>query len=164
MIPAEVEESVLDGESPCSHVSRLAQLKASVVSRGHPDIPVLAADTVVVCDGVIHGKPADLAEARHILRGLSGAWHEVLTGVALLRRIPALERCWVCRTHVRFRELSDRDIEHYVSLVNPLDKAGAYAIQEHGDLLVAEVRGLSSNVIGLPVEEVLEVLGDLDCS
>lgn len=155
---ADIDESALPGETPAAHVRRLAQAKAAAVAPRHPRQFVLGADTVVVLDGVIFGKPADLAEAAQMLRCLSGRWHEVFTGVALLRRRPAAATVWSCRTRVRFRELSDDAIRTYCACVNTLDKAGAYGIQDHGERIVAEIDGLYSNVVGLPVEEVLTVL------
>ncbi|MBN2450627.1 MAG: septum formation protein Maf [Lentisphaeria bacterium] len=158
--PAAVDESVLPGESPAAHVRRLAARKAEAVSALLPASLVLGADTVVALDGVIHGKPEDRAGAEAMLRGLSGRWHEVLTGVVLIRCRPAWRREWVCRTRVRFRPLDRATIGRYCDLVNPLDKAGAYGIQEHGDILVEAIEGPRSNVIGLPIEEVLAVLDE----
>jgi septum formation protein len=132
--------------------------KAEHVAAQRPDAVVLGADTVVVLRGRIYGKPADLVAARQMLLSLSGAEHEVLTGVCLLRLRPAWRDAWVCRSRVRFRRLDDAVIARYCAQVNTLDKAGAYAVQEHGELLVESVDGLTSNVIGLPVEEVQEHL------
>lgn len=157
---AGVDESLRDGETPAEHVQRLALAKADAVARGRPECLILGADTVVVLEGRVFGKPADLAEASRMLRQLSGRWHEVLTGVALVRWAPAWRRAWVCTTRVCFRELSEESIREYCRRVNPLDKAGAYGIQEHGALLVAGIEGLYSNVVGLPVEEVLTALAE----
>lgn len=160
MDAAAIDESALPGETPAEHVRRLALAKAAVVSLRHPTQLVLGADTVVVLDGVVFGKPADMGEAARMLRQLSGRWHEVVTGVALVRRHPTAERVWSCRTRVHFRELTDELVQTYCRRANPLDKAGAYGIQECGEMLVAEIEGLYSNVVGLPVEEVLEALRD----
>lgn len=157
---ADIDESARPGETPQRHVQRLAEAKAVAVAARHPGQIVLGADTVVVLDGVIFGKPADLQDATSMLRQLSGRWHDVLTGVVLLRPPPATLTRWCCRTRVRFKSLTDDIIRGYCARVNTLDKAGAYAIQEHGDLLVAEIDGLYSNVVGLPVEEVLAALRD----
>jgi septum formation protein len=107
-----------------------------------------------VHNGLALGKPTNLAEAAAMLARLSGSAHEVLTGVCLLRNSPAGEDCWVSRTTVTFCELTPAVISTYIAKVHTLDKAGAYAIQEHGEMLISEVCGLRSNVIGLPVEEV----------
>lgn len=158
--PAEVCEAPLPGETPAELVRRLAELKARHVAEQHAGRIVLGADTVVVLGGQALGKPRNLAEARWMLAALSGQTHEVLTGVCLIDGNGA-SRNWVCCTHVTFRTLDDATVEDYLSRVHVLDKAGAYAIQEHGELLVAETRGLVSNVIGLPVEEVVAKLNEM---
>jgi septum formation protein len=157
---AGVDETALSGELPAAHVQRLALAKAEAVSARHPGHMVLGADTIVVLAGVIFGKPADLRDAARMLGELSGRWHEVLTGVALVRREPACRHTWVCQTRVRFRTLDGDTIREYCARANPLDKAGAYGIQEHGEMLVAEIDGLRSNVVGLPIEEVVAALRD----
>lgn len=154
---AEVPEASLAGESPEALVQRLAGAKARAVAAVMPGRLVLGADTVIVFAGQVFGKPADLPAARAMLRAFAGRRHEVLSGVCLVR--DCTEHCWLARTTVRFRPLSDADIDAYFALVNPLDKAGAYGIQEHGEMIVAGIDGLLSNVIGLPVEEVLSLLG-----
>jgi len=155
-----VDESPLAEESPAEHVRRLALAKAEGVAARRPECLVLGADTVVVLDGTVFGKPADLADAGRMLRQLSGRWHEVLTGVALVRLEPPWRRAWVCTTRVRFRALSEDAIHEYCRRVNVLDKAGAYGIQEHGEMLVADLEGLYSNVVGLPLEQVLAALAE----
>jgi septum formation protein len=157
--PADVDETPLPDETPVAHVQRLAQAKAAAVAVAHPDAAVLGADTVVVMDGIIFGKPADLADARATLRRLAGRSHQVLTGVCLFRPAPADPEVWVSRTDVHFRVLTDNEIEAYVQLVDPLDKAGSYGIQEHGEMIVDHIEGPFSNVVGLPVEDVLARLG-----
>lgn len=155
---ADIDEAVRPGETPLQHVQRLAEAKAQAVAARHPGQIVLGADTVVVLDGVIFGKPADLQDAANMLRRLAGRWHDVLTGVVLVRPPPAALTRWCCRTRVRFKDLTADIIRGYCARVNTLDKAGAYGIQEHGGMLVAEIDGLYSNVVGLPVEEVLAAL------
>lgn len=157
---AGVDETALPGELPAAHVQRLALAKAEAVSARHPGHMVLGADTIVVLAGVIFGKPADRKDAARMLGELSGRWHEVLTGVALVRREPACRHVWVCQTRVRFRTLDGDTIREYCARANPLDKAGAYGIQEHGEMLVAEIDGPRSNVVGLPIEEVVAALRD----
>jgi septum formation protein len=134
---------------------RLAARKAALVAGRVPD-PVLAADTIVVCEGAVLGKPAAEADARAMLRQLSGRRHSVYTGVALVqgsRRLVGYER-----TDVWFRALCDDDIGRYVATREPMDKAGAYAIQGAGAALIATIRGCYTNVIGLPVPKVLAML------
>jgi len=138
-------------------VRRTALSKASAVA-GREQGLVLAADTIVVCEGEILGKPADEAEARRMLRKLSGRRHRVYTGVALVkgsRRVVGYER-----TEVFFRELSKKQIDWYVSTGEPMDKAGSYAIQGTGAALIRAVRGCYTNVIGLPLPTVLDMLAE----
>jgi septum formation protein len=153
--PADVDESLLPGESPAVHVERLALAKAAAAKRLRPDETVLGADTVVVLDGRIFGKPADIEAARATLRQLSGRCHRVLTGVCIHWPSPRPPEVWTSCTEVHFRVLDDALINTYFARVNPLDKAGAYGIQAHGEMLVDHIAGLESNVVGLPVEEVL---------
>lgn len=160
--PANGLEAPWDGITPPrDHVLALAIAKASEVSARHPDDLVLAADTIVVQGEQIFGKPRDLVDAKRMLRTLSGGCHQVLTGVAFCRRSQIL-RSWVSSSTVHFRDLTDADIDQYCQLVNVLDKAGAYGIQEHGDLIVEGIDGLWSNVVGLPIEEVINELLEQD--
>jgi len=131
-----------------------ACLKARAVADGHPDATVIGADTLVWIAGEPLGKPADGGEARALLRKLSGKSHTVCTGVCLVRPGGAVERFHVL-TEVEFRELDEAAIEDYLALVHTLDKAGGYAIQEHGERVVAGIRGCYSNVVGLPVDELV---------
>jgi septum formation protein len=116
---------------------------------------VLAADSMVVWDGRAHGKPADAAEAERWLRELSGRWHEVMGGIAVRER--GEERTEVAITRVRFRELSDADIERYLAVGKWADRAGGYAIQELGAMLVEEIEGDWFNVVGLSVPALLRL-------
>jgi septum formation protein len=149
------------GEDAAAFAGRAAFEKAMEVAAKQPGRWVLGADTVVVIDGRILGKPSGAAEARSMLRCLSGRVHHVLTGVALIapdgRRIADL----VVRSSVEFRELSHEEINAYAESGEPLDKAGAYAIQGGAGRFVLGVTGSYSNVIGLPIEEVQRLL--LDC-
>ncbi len=150
VLPAKIDETPLAGEAPGAYVTRLARAKAGAVAPGARGLPVLAADTAVVLGKTILGKPGGKDEAREMLRALSGRWHEVLTGVALVlpggRVLHGL-----ARTEVRFAELDPREIEAYLAGDEPWDKAGAYAIQGAAGWFVPEVRGSVSNVIGLPL-------------
>jgi len=139
-------------------VKRRALAKAKSASARAGEV-VLGADTVVVCEGEALGKPADAAEARRMLRKLSGKWHRVYTGVALLSEDRRLVGC--ARTEVAFRRLAKTEIEWYVGTGEPMDKAGAYAIQGQGAGFVRAVRGCYTNVIGLPLPTLLEMLAGL---
>jgi septum formation protein len=127
---------------------RLSREKARAVARD--DELALGADTTVVINGEIAGKPADAADAGRMLRALSGRWHEVLTGVTLARADQILSG--IASTRVKFAELSDAEITWYVSTGEPMDKAGAYAIQGHASLFIERIEGSYSNVVGLPMQ------------
>lgn len=138
-----------------------AERKAAAVSAKHPENPVLGADTVILFGGRVIGKPRDEADALAILTELAGKTHEVVTGLALLRRKPEFRRVWSETTRVTFKPFDVGTAQRYLSLVHVLDKAGAYAIQEHGELLVASVDGDLDNVVGLPLENLRQALGAL---
>ncbi len=135
-----------------------AALKADAVSAAFPEALVIGADTVVLLDGEALGKPADPADARRMLLRLAGRWHEVMTAVALRRGRDGLRRDFSVTTRVRFKPFGADTVDRYLEQVPVLDKAGAYAIQEHGELLVAELDGELDNVIGLPCRALLEHL------
>ncbi len=156
--PVEIDESWREGEDPESHVLRLARGKARAVPAPETDI-VLGADTVVVVDGEILGKPVDCADAERMLRLLSGRDHYVLTGVCLKRG--ALELAEVERTVVRFATLDDEEIRAYVASGEPMDKAGAYAIQGLASRFIERIEGCYFNVVGLPVARVYRMLKTL---
>lgn len=152
---AEHEESTTD---PRVLVAHNAALKAEWVAERHPNDYVLGADTTVFIDGHALNKPKDVAEARAMLRRLSGRTHTVFTGVSLRRKNLNLQVDRGVTSEVTFRELTEGNITEYLSKVHTLDKAGGYAIQEHGDLIIAERRGSLSNIIGLPLDETKQIL------
>ena len=161
-LPAEVEEIASGSGLPAGEIVRLnAVRKAAAVAEGHPDALVIGSDTVVECDGRIFGKPASPDEAVSMLKTLSGRSHRVMTGVALQLKQTNLNRSFTDISHVVFKELSDETIREYMRLVNVLDKAGAYAVQEHSELILACLDGSLSNVIGLPVERLTAELKQL---
>ena len=153
---ADIDETPLPGELPIDFVARLSREKAQAVEQ--PGAWVLGADTAVVVDGEILGKPGDEAEACAMLMRLSGRWHEVWTGFSLCCQTTG-ESCTktVC-TKVRFLTLTPELCRAYVRTGEPLDKAGAYGIQGKGCFLVPEISGSYTNVVGLPMTEVLETL------
>jgi septum formation protein len=154
--PAHVDESALGGESARAYVLRVAADKARAVYARHPHDIVLAADTTVVVDGEMLGKPADDDDARAMLRRLSGRTHQVLTGVVLAA--PGRESSDVVTTEVRFRVMTDAEVEWYVASGEPHDKAGAYGVQGLAARFVEAVEGSYSNVVGLPVGAVRALL------
>ena len=159
IVPASVDESLSDGDEPISYVTRLARAKAEAGSRELvPGALVLGADTTVVVDREILGQPRDAADARRMLKLLSGRWHEVITGVALLRS--GVDDSGVVgheTTRVRFSRLSDEEIDWYVATDEPTGKAGAYAIQGRAALFIEEIQGDYLNIVGLPVRLVYEL-------
>ncbi|RKH66075.1 Maf family protein [Corallococcus llansteffanensis] len=152
---ADIDETPTAGEIARNYVHRLAVEKARTVAARHPDAWVLAADTTVALGSDLLGKPRDAQEARAMLGQLSGRTHEVFTGIAVAGRAQASQ---VVRTQVTFRALSQEEIAWYADTGEPLDKAGAYAIQGKGGFLVASVEGSPTNVIGLPLGETLALL------
>jgi septum formation protein len=156
--PADVEETPVAGESPRDYVKRLAREKAEAVEAGEDDI-VLGADTVVVLGSEILEKPVDCDDAARMLRRLSGREHEVLTGVCLRSGRMAIED--VEATRVRFAPLSDEEIRGYVASGEPMDKAGAYAVQGLASKFIERIDGCYCNVVGLPIALVYRRLGEM---
>ncbi len=154
--PADVDESVLPGEEPLPHVERLARAKAHALAGVMPDAVVIAADTIVVVDGRILGKPADDGHAREMLRALAGRTHTVHTAVAVARGESTLSA--VESVAVTFRALGDDEIAAYVETGEPRDKAGAYGIQGYGAVLVQRIEGDYFAVMGLPLMRLVMLL------
>ncbi|HTJ97241.1 MAG TPA: Maf family protein [Rhodocyclaceae bacterium] len=157
----EVDEEPLVGEVVEDYVVRVARAKANfgaqlVQSRKLRPYPILAADTTVELDGVIYGKPADAADATAMLRKFSGRTHRVLTAVAVAYHDKIEHRLHI--SEVRFRELSDVEIRHYVNSGEPMDKAGSYGIQGYAAMFVEEMRGEHSGIVGLPLCETTLLL------
>ena len=135
-----------------------AYRKARVIAKRYPDMLVIGADTLVYLGVSLFGKPRDLPEAERMLTGLSGKTHQVVTGVCLIHLRAHRQGIFADTTDVTFRSISAEQIRDYLAKISPLDKAGAYAIQDHGDLIVDHIDGSLSNVIGLPVERLREEL------
>jgi septum formation protein len=161
VVATAVDEAVLRGEAPRAYVTRLAAAKADSgwqSSRDATDPPVLAADTAVVLEGKILGKPADREDAEGMLRQLSGRTHEVLTAIALRTASGLQSR--ISRSEVTFRSIAADEAQAYWETGEPSDKAGAYAIQGRAAIFVADLRGSYSGVMGLPLFETAELLSD----
>ena len=152
------EEKVVRDESPREHVIRLSEEKAREVGRKYPDSWVLGADTVVYIDGASLGKPKTREEAVDMLRRLSGQEHSVLTGFSVLNVGKGKGERGSVETAVKMKPLSPVEMEWYVQTGEPFDKAGAYAIQGIGSFMIESIRGSYTNVVGLPVCEVIELL------
>lgn len=154
--PADINERVLSGETPAAMTERLSKEKAAVVAAKHPEAVVLAADTSVVFEGEIIGKPKDPADARQTIRRLSGKTHEAVTGYTVAGGGRSVTKSVTSK--VRFAELDDDVIERYVATGEPFDKAGGYGIQDRGVLLVDSIEGDYANVVGLPLRDVVDDL------
>ena len=135
-----------------------ATLKASAAADIFPGTTVIAADTVIFFENSIIGKPADIQDAHKILKKLSGRKHQVITGCAVINRSKNISGHFSCISDVYFKKLTDNDIQKYTSLVHVLDKAGAYAIQEHGEIIIEKYSGSLENIIGLPWDELADFL------
>ncbi len=159
--PADVDESTFDGMEPRLLVQLLAASKAAAVAKETSGL-VLGADTVVVLDGAVLGKPKDAEDARRMLSALSGKTHAVYTGVALLRCEDGRMRTHLEETKVTFRVLSEEEIRDYIATGEPMDKAGAYGIQGKGGALVEKTEGDFQNVVGLPLGAVRRLLKEME--
>lgn len=155
---ADIDETERAGESPNDYVVRLAREKAEAVARNFPGRIVLGADTTVVIEGQILAKPADLEDARRMLRMLSGNWHAVLTGVAVAE--DGNTRSDIQTTQVKFASMSEAEINHLAMLGDPLDKAGAYAVQAQAALFIEGIKGDYWNVVGLPISLVYRLVSN----
>jgi septum formation protein len=158
VIPADVTEHEDPATDPRLMVSHNAALKADWVAARHPDAIVLGADTTVFIGKTALNKPRDLPDARRMLRELSGHTHVVFTGLAIRRLRDGLRIDDGVATEVDFKDLDEATIDAYLSRVHVLDKAGAYAIQQHSELLVKGYRGSLTNIVGLPVETTKQIL------
>jgi septum formation protein len=158
VIPSNFKENSIPLSSPESYVRRLAEAKAKDISQRYPASWVIGADTIVFIDNTMLGKPGSRPEARKMLWRLSGKTHQVLTGYCIC--CEAMGRCFseTIKTDVCFKELTGLQIDWYIDSGEPFDKAGAYAIQGIGTFLVKRIHGSYTNVVGLPVCEVLEFL------
>ncbi len=151
LAPSRIDERPHPDEAPADYTTRIARAKAIAVAREREAGLVIGADTIVVLDGCLIGKPGDDDDARRLLRQLSGRWHAVLTGVALYDLETRHEVADCEKTLVKFAQLTEREIEWYVNTGEPRDKAGAYGIQGFGGLFVDEIAGNYYNVVGLPI-------------
>lgn len=158
VIPSEAEETLPEGLAPEEAALLLARRKGAEVAAARPDSWVLAADTIVVVDNVVLGKPQDAAHALAMLKRLSGREHAVITAFCLVNRSRGVERLCAVKTRVVFRRVAEEDLAAYAASGEPLDKAGAYAIQGGAAGFVEAVEGSYSNVVGLPLERLSEVL------
>ena len=164
VISPDVEE--LEGleadDTPADFVLENALIKGEAVAAMFPNALVLAADTTVAFDGEVLNKPADIDEARAMIRRLSGKTHTVYTGYQLMHEISDIMLAESVESEVTFKEMSDADIDAYFKIVNPLDKAGAYGIQDGRELIIEKLEGSFTNVMGLPKEALAEALDEFE--
>jgi septum formation protein len=161
VIPSRVEEDFVTGESPIKHVLRLAEAKCLDVGNQHADRWVVAADTIVYVDHSILGKPKSREEAKKMLRRLSGKEHRVLTGFSVHHLEKRKGDRQTVQTAVKVKKLTQAEMEWYVKTEEPFDKAGGYAIQGMGSFMIESIKGSYTNVVGLPVCELIEMLNRL---
>jgi septum formation protein len=158
ILPGHIDETYLEGESPRAHVKRLSKKKAAVIAAKYPDALVLGADTIVVIDGQILGKPKNKKQAREMLQQLSNRRHTVFTGFTIACVKNGVSKTKVVRSGVQFKEISPEEMNWYVDCDEPYDKAGGYAVQGKGSSFIKSISGSYTNVIGLPLCELLEEL------
>ena len=158
VIPSSFDENSVSLSTPETYVKALAEAKAADVSKAYPESWVIGADTIVVIDGKILGKPDSKEQARTMLKRLSGKTHQVHTGYCICCRDRERSFSDSVKTDVLFKNLADNEIEWYINTSEPFDKAGAYAIQGLGTFIVKSIKGSYTNVVGLPVCEVIEFL------
>ncbi len=158
VVPSRVDESNISIRNPKAYVLKLAELKAKDVAQNYPESWVIGADTIVVIGDSILGKPRSRNDAHQMLSKLSGQTHQVYTGFAICCKARKKLFSQVVKTDVIFKELSEEEIQWYINTPEPFDKAGAYAIQGIGTFLVRSIHGSYTNVVGLPVCEVIEFL------
>lgn len=161
---ADIDETEFEGEKPADYVQRLAREKAEVVAAKYENAIVLGADTTVVINDQIIGKPLDFADAKRMITMLSGNWHEVLTGVALVKITNnelQITNVGIQKTRVKFAEMNDEEIDFLVKFGEPLDKAGGYAVQAQAALFIEKIEGDYWNVVGLPINLVYDLVKKL---
>jgi septum formation protein len=157
--PSNIDESIKGRETPRKHAERLAREKASVAAKAEPDSVTIAADTIVVIDRKILGKPANTVDAGSMLSLLNGRNHTVITAVAVARG--AMLKSGVEEVHVKFRKLTEDEIDAYIATGEPMDKAGAYGIQGFGATIVERIEGDYFAVMGLPLVRLVRLMGEL---
>jgi septum formation protein len=157
-LPVNIDESRRDNEGAEAYVRRLARTKAEAAAAQRPGCMIVAADTTVVIDGQILEKPIDNDDAQRMLRLLNNRWHQVLTGVAVIDDENSETKIAHATTEVKFAAMSDDDLKWYVATGEPMDKAGAYAIQGQGARFIERIKGDFFNVVGLPVRLLFELI------
>ena len=161
VIPSGIEEDYIKGESPRKHVLRLAEAKALDVGHQHPDRWIIGADTIVYVDHAILGKPKSREEAKKMPRRLSGKEHRVLTGFSVLHLEKGKRDREAVQTAVKVKKLTQTEVDWYIQTGEPFDKAGGYAVQGIGSFMIESIKGSYTNVVGLPICELIQMLNRL---
>ena len=159
IIVSNADETIDSDIDPVTAVKILAKRKCEPIAKQHPVAVVISADTIVVIDNIILGKPKNEADAEHMLKMLSGKTHQVITGVCIMHN--NTEHIFADKTYVTFKNLSDLEIKNYISTGEPMDKAGSYGLQGNGSKFVVNINGDQSNVIGLPVLNLKNTLCEM---
>jgi len=162
VIPCTVKEDFVQGESPREHVIRLAEAKVLDVGNRFPENWVIGADTIVYVDGIILGKPKSREEAMDMLKRLSGKEHRVLTGISVRHSNKGKGECEAVETAVRMKSLSQVEMDWYIGTGEPFDKAGGYGIQGIGSFMIESINGSYTNVVGLPLCELIQMVVRLE--
>lgn len=157
-VPSAIDETPEPGETPADFAQRMAKAKAVQIAATHPESCVIGADTVVALDRTLFGKPGDRQEALTTLKILQGKTHQVITSFAVVMQQRAIEEVETCTTLVTFDTFTDDILQAYVDTGEPMDKAGAYGIQGKGTFLIRSIPGSYSNVVGLPLNALVQVL------
>lgn len=157
-LPARIKEQILLNEKPEDYVERIALAKGNQIAKKYPNSTVIGADTIVVLENKILGKPKTKIKAKEMLRELQGKKHKVITGISVINKSKNIELSQAIKTDVKMKALTEKEIDGYVRTKEPLDKAGAYAIQEIGAVLIDEIKGSYTNVVGLPLDALCELL------
>jgi len=158
IIPPDIDETKLKDETPQEFVARISYEKANKVGQHFPDKWVIAADTIVVLQGKVLGKPKNERDAFNMLRTLRGKWHKVITGYCVLNLLKNVVYRDIVETKVFLRHMTDDEITRYIKTSEPMGKAGSYAVQGKGGYMVKEIKGSYTNVVGLPICEIAEAL------
>ncbi len=158
VVPSDVNEDFLHDESPVDYVTRMSQEKSNAISQKNPDAWVLGADTIVIIDGEVLGKPHTCGDAREMLMKLSGREHRVITGFTIVKKSVHIMMSHAVESRVVFKAIEENELEWYVNSPEPYDKAGAYAVQGRAGYFVKEIHGSYTNVVGLPLTEVVTAL------
>ena len=161
IVPSHAEESMDGGDFIPDLCEANARIKAEPIADMHPECLVIAADTMVYLEDTLYGKPTDIDDAHRMLTRLQGRTHQVTTGVSLIYHNEEISKSFSVITNVTFLSLDAGQISEYLAKIDPLDKAGGYAIQEHKQMIAKRVSGSVSNVVGLPVERLKEELNNL---